>query len=265
MFKGYQNFDYGQIHYLTAGDTGPSIVLLHESPLSNRVFEKCIPALSEWAQVFAPDTPGYGNSDALAKSSTLADYAKVIGESIKLWAGDRQVLICGTHTGASLAIELVNQFPNIASGLFLIGVPFYTEAESSDRIANWCPDIEITEEGEHLNWAWRRYQKIWPTAPLLDRNMAVLDMLSVSDKYNWGYLQAFNYAVGDRIKNVNCALRISAAENEFLFAGSKRLAEQINADFTVFAGLDGQVPLRAPDLFSEELKKFHESLTGIAK
>jgi hypothetical protein len=147
----------------------------------------------------------------------------------------------------------------------LIGVPFYTESESADRIANWCPDIEISEDGKHLDWAWRRYQKIWPTAPLLDRNMAVLEMLSVSDKYNWGYLQAFKYAVADRIKNVKCALRISAAENEFLFAGSKKLADQINAEFIVFKGLDGQVPLRAPELFSKELKKFYESVNGSAK
>ena len=100
---------------------------------------------------------------------------------------------------------------------------------------------------------------------MLDRNMAVLEMLSVSDKYNWGYLQAFKYAVADRIKNVKCALRIAAAENEFLFAGSKKLADQINAEFTVFEGLDGQVPLRAPELFSKELKKFYESMNGSAK
>ena len=265
MEKGYHNFDHGQVHYLTAGVNGPRIVLLHESPLSNRVFEKCVPALTQWSQIFAPDTPGYGNSDALSKSSTLADYARVIGESIRRWAGDNPVLICGTHTGASLAIEVVNQFPNISSGLFLLGVPFYTESESADRIANWCPDIEISEDGKHLEWAWRRYQKIWPTAPMLDRNMAVLEMLSVSDKYNWGYLQAFKYAVADRIKNVKCALRIAAAENEFLFAGSKKLADQINAEFTVFEGLDGQVPLRAPELFSKELKKFYESMNGSAK
>ena len=100
---------------------------------------------------------------------------------------------------------------------------------------------------------------------MLDRNMAVMEMLSVSDKYNWGYLQAFKYAVAERIKNVKCALRISAAEKEFLFAGSKKLADQIKAEFTVFEGLDGQVPLRAPDKFSAELKKFYESTIGSSK
>ncbi len=260
MEKGYQKFDLGQIHFISAGTTGPKIVLLHESPLSNRMFEKSIPVLSQWSQVFAPDTPGYGNSDPLFKDAGLDEYASVLGAAIKNWAGKEKVLICGIHTGASLAIEIGNQFPKICLGLFLIGVPVYSEQDRADRIANWCPDIEIQSGGEHLMWAWNKYLDLWPTAPLLDRNMAVIEMLRVLDRYNWAYQQAFKFDAVNRIKTLSCPIRIAAAENEFLFSGSKNLAIDLNEVFTTFLGLDGAVPLRDPELFSTELKAFLETI-----
>jgi pimeloyl-ACP methyl ester carboxylesterase len=262
MERGYQKSKNGQVHFITSGTTGPRIVLLHESPLSNRVFENCIPNLSEWSQVFAPDTPGYGNSDPLTKDSALDEYAKVVGQAIKNWAGNQKVLICGTHTGASLAIEVANQFNDLAVGLFLIGVPVYSEEQRADRIANWCPDIKIEESGQHLQWAWERYVKIWPSAPLAARNLAVIEMLRVSNRYNWGYLQAFMYDVEKSIRLVNTPIRIAAAEHEFLFTGSKKLADELSVKFVTFENLDGQVPLRNPKMFSDALKSFVQSING---
>jgi hypothetical protein len=90
--------------------------------------------------------------------------------------------------------------------------------------------------------------------------MAVIEMLRVWDRYNWGYQQAFKFDAANRIKTLSCPIRIAAAENEFLFNGSKNLASELDKDFTTFLGLDGQVPLRAPQLFSAELKAFFEMI-----
>lgn len=260
MRKGYLDSSKGQVHFLESGQTGQKVILLHESPLSNKVFEKALPEIAKWAQVFAPDTPGYGNSDPLSPQSVMSDYAKVLVEVIEKWAAGDRVIICGVHTGASLAIEIANQMPSHCKGLFLIGVPVYSPAERDDRIANWCPDIKVTPAGEHFSWAWKRYQEIWPTAPLLYRNMAAIEMLRVSDRYNWGYQQAFLYDVMKQIKQITCPVTIAAAEGEFLFTGSKNLASELNFPFITFSGLDGQVPLRDPVLFSTALSDFADSV-----
>jgi pimeloyl-ACP methyl ester carboxylesterase len=258
--NGYVDLDFGQIHYSAYGQMGPRLALLHESPLSNKVFEKALPILGEWARVFAPDTPGYGNSTPLPRESSLSNLASVLAEAISTWAAGEKVIICGVHTGASLAIEIAAKFPDLCSGLFLIGVPVYSDAQRIDRIANWCPDISIDESGKHLIWAWERYQQIWPTAPVGDRNLAVLEMLRVWERYNWGYLQAFAYRPDIVISSITCPIHIAAAEGEYLYSASEELAKKRNIPFTTFLGIDGQVPLRNPESFSKHLELFSESL-----
>jgi pimeloyl-ACP methyl ester carboxylesterase len=221
--------------------------------------------IGTWGQVLAPDTPGYGQSTPLTSAATLSDYAAELIQGIRAWSNGEKVVVGGIHTGASLSVEIANQAPDLCKGLFLIGLPTYTEEMRASRIKDYAPSIEIKEDGSHVMWAWERYRAMWPTAPLSHIQLATSDLIYNLERYNWAYLQAFKYAVAERIKNVKCALRISAAEKEFLFAGSKKLAEQIKAEFTVFEGLDGQVPLRAPDKFSAELKKFYESTIGSSK
>jgi hypothetical protein len=45
--KGYIDFGEGQLHYATAGDVGPRIVLLHESPLSHRMYDGVIVKMAQ--------------------------------------------------------------------------------------------------------------------------------------------------------------------------------------------------------------------------
>ncbi len=48
--KCYIDLDEGQLHYATAGDAGPRIVLLHESPLSHRMYDGVIVKMAQWNQ-----------------------------------------------------------------------------------------------------------------------------------------------------------------------------------------------------------------------
>lgn len=260
MKRTYVDVGDRQVHATFGGKTGQRIVLLHESPLSNRVYENAFQHLDNWSRYFAPDTPGYGKSDPISRDATMDKYAALLSQAIKQWADGEKVVIVGIHTGASVAIEIAAQYPEICQGLFLIGVPVYNESDRADRIANWCPDISIGVNGEHLQWAWNRYVKIWPTAPIEFRNLAVNEMLNVWDRYNWGYQQAFVYDVKTQIQKVTCPIQIAAAAGEFLHNASQDLAKEFDKPFVTFAGLDGQVPLRNPELFVSELRKFCESI-----
>jgi pimeloyl-ACP methyl ester carboxylesterase len=58
--------DGAEIHYLTAGHDGPAVVLLHGGGLDSAAvsWREALPALADGYQVFAPDLPGYGESDS---------------------------------------------------------------------------------------------------------------------------------------------------------------------------------------------------------
>jgi pimeloyl-ACP methyl ester carboxylesterase len=262
VMKEYLNLESGQLHFAKAGETGPRIVLLHESPLSNRVYFDVMERMSTWSQVFAPDTPGYGQSTPLSSAATLSDFASKLIEGIRLWSKGEKVIVSGVHTGASLSVEIANQAPELCAGLLLIGLPTYTDEMRALRLSEYAPSVEIKEDGSHVMWAWDRYRKMWPTAPLAHIQLATADLIYNLERYNWAYLEAFKYRSEEKIKNVKCPILMSAAEGEFLYEGTKLLAEIEGHEFLGFPGLDwqGQVSLRNPDDLDKALKDFALSL-----
>lgn len=262
LTKDYINLKSGQLHVAKAGDKGPRIVLLHESPLSNRIYFDVMEKMGTWAQVLAPDTPGYGQSTPLASTSTLADFASQLIEGISIWSGGEKVFLGGIHTGASLSVEIANQKPDLCAGLLLIGLPTYTEEMRESRIKTYAPSIELKDDGTHVMWAWDRYRKMWPTAPLADIQLATADLIYNLERYNWAYLEAFKYQAEEKIKNVSCPILFAAAEGEFLYQGTKELAERDGGKFFGFPGVDwqGQVSLRNPVELDQVMKNFIFSL-----
>jgi haloalkane dehalogenase len=260
--KKYFDLTESQLHCAVAGNTGPRIVLLHESPLSHRIYFDVMDQIASWGQVCAPDTPGYGQSTPLTPSSSLGEYAARLIEGIKLWCNSEPVIVGGIHTGASLAVEIANQAPELCSGLFLIGLPTYTDEMRESRIKSYAPGVELTKDGAHLQWAWDRYINMWPAASLEHIQLAVADLFYNLERYNWAYLEAFKYRAEQAIENVRCPILMSAAEGEFLYDGTKALAKKHGFRFHSFPGVDwqGQVSLRNSAELNKALKDFAESL-----
>lgn len=262
VIKDYLNLKSGQMHIAKAGDAGPRIVLLHESPLSNRVYFDVMERMSTWSQTLAPDTPGYGQSTPLSSTATLSEFASQLIEGIRLWSKGEKVIVTGVHTGASLSVEIANQAPDLCAGLLLIGLPTYTDEMRASRIKDYAPSVEVKEDGSHIMWAWDRYRKMWPTAPLSHIQLATADLIYNIERYNWAYLQAFKYRAEEKIKSIKCPILMSAAEGEFLYEGTRDLAEIEGHKFLGFPGVDwqGQVSLRNPADLDQVLKEFASPL-----
>lgn len=260
--KGYIDTSSGQLHYATIGDSGPSVVLLHESPLSNRIYFEAAEKISTWGKVFLPDTPGYGQSSPLTREADLPAYAAVLIEAINSWRGDDKVIIGGIHTGASLCVEIANQAPEICLGIVPIGLPAYSAETRAARLKDYAPDVEIADDGSHALWAWERYRNMWPTAPLEHIQLATADLFYNLERYNWAYHQAFKYDAAAKLKTVKCEVLMTAATGEFLFDATKGLAESEGLPFHAFPGRDGQgqVSLRNSDELSQALKEFSKNI-----
>src|SRR6187401_2444623 len=68
------DLDSAELHYVSAGESGPPILLVHGFPESWWAFHRLIPLLAATHRVFAVDLRGFGDSAAgEADSATAAD------------------------------------------------------------------------------------------------------------------------------------------------------------------------------------------------
>ena len=189
--------------------SGPPVLLLHESPRSSAAFVPMIEALAERFTVIAPDTPGYGGSDPLAlHRPQIPDYADALEEVVD-GLGLERVVLFGRHTGAAIAIEFANLYPERASGVVLDGCPAFTPDEMEELVASYLPPFRPSWDGSHVAWLWSRvrdqltffpWNRQGPASRLavdMPRpsilNRIATDLLLAGDGYRVAYEAAFRH------------------------------------------------------------------------
>ncbi|WP_165950382.1 alpha/beta hydrolase [Actinomadura sp. GC306] len=253
---GYADTDWGRVHYLINGDSGPWIALFHESPLSSRVYERVLPLLGRSARAVAFDTPGYGASDPPpGPDFEIPDYAGMLAQAAA-GIGMARPVLGGVHTGASLAIATAAHLP--AAGLVLSGVPLFDADERADFLANWTPPAPVDGTGSQFAWAVERYLRIWGADVPPDMlHLAVTELMRVAGRYEWGYRAAFRYDPSDALAAADVPVLLLDAEFDML-AAKDALAMELARDarLTVLPGLPGQPHLRSPDRYASALLEF---------
>lgn len=257
---GYVGTEWGQVHYRANGDSGPWIGLFHESPLSSRVFEDVLPELGRHARAVAFDTPGYGASDPPpGREFEIPDYGRVLAQAAAGIGMERPVL-GGVHSGASLAIAAGAHLP--AAGLVLSGVPLFDERERAAFLDGWTPAAPLDARGSQFGWAVERYLRSWgPDVPRDLLHLAVVELMRVADRYEWGYRAAFRFDPSDALAAAGVPVLLLNAEFDVLAAkdaAAARLAR--DARLVVLPGLAGQPHLRAPRDFAAALLAFVRDL-----
>jgi pimeloyl-ACP methyl ester carboxylesterase len=109
--RGYFECRYGQLHLHNAMppgggfEEGTALLCLHDCPGSGRLFVRYLALAGRDRSVYAPDLPGFGESDAPSAAPVLADYAAALGDfldSMRL----RKLDILGVRIGALIGAEL---------------------------------------------------------------------------------------------------------------------------------------------------------------
>ena len=125
--RAYFDCTFGQLHVRTAFpttggfDEQVTLLCLHSSDGSSRMFDRFLPEIADQRSVYAPDLPGFGESDP-APSGSAADGARAISDlanDLRL----RQIDLLGTGFGAAVALELGAARPELVRRLVLVGVP----------------------------------------------------------------------------------------------------------------------------------------------
>jgi pimeloyl-ACP methyl ester carboxylesterase len=94
---------------------------LHHSADSSRTFARFLPEIADDRSVYAPDLPGFGESDP-APAVNYSDAAAAVADlaaDLRL----RQIDLLGFRFGAGVALELAVARPDLVRRLVLVGAP----------------------------------------------------------------------------------------------------------------------------------------------
>ena len=157
--RGYFECRYGQLHVHSAMppgggfEEGVPLLCVHDVPGSGRTFTRFLALAGQDRSVYAPDLPGFGESDGPASRSQIADCAAALGDfidSLRL----RQLAVLGVRGGALLATELASLRPAQVGRVILVSVPLLTKTERDARSQPppASPDGAF-RSAEWLSWA----------------------------------------------------------------------------------------------------------------
>src|SRR5579863_3089653 len=151
--RGYFECRYGQLHVHNAIPSGGGfeeatpLLCLHASPHSGRVFSRFLAIAGVGRSVFAPDLPGFGDSDPPPPRAGVTEHAAAIGDFLDTMRL-RQIDLLGHRFGALVAAELAAARPAQVRRLVLVSPPLADAAEPQPAT--------LTIDGNHLLEEWRR-------------------------------------------------------------------------------------------------------------
>ncbi len=152
--RGYFECRYGQLHVHNAippgggFEEGTPLLCLHPVPHSGRIFRRFLAVAGAGRSAFAPDLPGFGDSDPPPSRAGVAEHAAAIGDFLETMRL-RQVDLLGHGFGAAVATELAAMRPAQVRRLVLVSPPLAASAAEP-------PPMAPALDGSHLPEEWRR-------------------------------------------------------------------------------------------------------------
>jgi len=226
----------GQVHYRevlpNASSERTPLVMLHASPGSSKQIAPLVSLLGLTRPVYAPDTPGNGDTTPLAQEQPeIADLAHATIRFLDAIGLDR-VDLYGSHTGASIAAELSIIAPGRVRRLVLDGMGLYAPEDRDAMLRTYAPEIVPDHQGLHLHWAFmfcRDQSVFWPWYAKDAANRRptglpdpgtlhdfTVEVLKAIGTYHRSYRAAFRYPKRERLALVRVPTLAVTAEDDML-------------------------------------------------
>ena len=257
--RRYLDFPWGQVHLRTvpAEAQAPLLVMLHQSPLSARNYDRLLPLLAGWCRPVAVDTPGYGGSDLPDRQWEVADYARLVLQIADRLEADRFHLFARA-TGTVFAAAAALAAPARVVSLALHGLPVYTAQERADRLAGFAPPFVPSDDGAHLQWIWKRIHDEYPwiDAPLATQ--FVRDYLATGGDFATAYRAIWRYDLRAAAANgiAPPTLLIGGTRDRIAFMQPRAEALLPHAERVVLDDATDFVAEQQPTRFAEVLRGF---------
>ncbi len=241
--RGFVDAPHGQMHYREAGvdKGGTPLLTLHASPGSSRQLVKLIDGLAEHFHVVAPDTPGNGDSEPMFRDEPLIpQLAEAMLHFLDAKGIDR-VDVYGSHTGATIAVELAILAPDRIRSVALDGLSTFEPDELAEILELYAHPFELDIDGayllrifqfcrdQYLFFPWYRKtvegHRVNGLPAPADLHAWVLEVMKAHDTYHFNYRAAFKWNGFDRMPLVKQPVLLFAGANDPLIAQSEALAE----------------------------------------
>ena len=206
----------GQLHYRRAGRLGaPTLVLLHQSPSHSAMFAPLMEALADDFEMIAPDTPGFGASDALGSEFSIAAAAAAISEGV----GQLQIGPCfwfGHHTGAALALQVAALAPEQVTALALSG-PCLLDENLREKLPQLATPVAVGEDGSHLRTLWQRMRAKDESADPMIWQRDTLQAAAAGDAYPQAYAAVAQLDTAAQLQALRCPTLVLAGTEDPLY------------------------------------------------
>jgi pimeloyl-ACP methyl ester carboxylesterase len=233
----------GLMHFRHAGnDTGePPLWMMHAAPASSRSLEPLLASLADGRRVYAPDTPGYGDSaPLLATEPQISDYADAMLRTLDALRLD-VVDLYGFHTGAHIAIEMALAAPQRIRRVVLDGLLVLDDAERVEFLAHYAPAMQPDAAGLQFAWAVNYIRDQAWFFPHFRRDAAhnlghgamsaevlhylVTELLKALGTYHLGYRAVFQHRVLERLQALHVPTLLTADASDPTRSGLRTIAK----------------------------------------
>jgi pimeloyl-ACP methyl ester carboxylesterase len=159
--RGYFECRYGQLHVHNAIPPGGGfeestpLLCLHKSPLTGAVFGRFMLAGGRDRSVYAPDLPGFGDSDAPSGRPGIADYTAALADFLDTMRF-RHIDVLGYGVGSLIAAELAVTRATQIRRVVLVSVPVLNESERESLRRASAATATAVPDATQLTTEWRR-------------------------------------------------------------------------------------------------------------
>ena len=232
--QGYTDLPVGQIHYRTAGD-GPPLLLLHLTLFSSDQFLEVVHILATKYRVIAMDRFGHGTSDPPPQGLIVEDLSSTVVDFLNA-LGVERTSILGQHTGATEAVEVALSHPQRVEKLVLAPCADFSEEYRAQWLtqaptsggeqggdeyrARWLMDAQCREpkmDGSHLIYWWQqRRQNASPATTPEVLHRAVIAALQHMEYVPTIGLAMFRHHISERLPLVQAPTLFMAGEHDVM-------------------------------------------------
>jgi pimeloyl-ACP methyl ester carboxylesterase len=257
--RGYFESRFGQLHVHNAippgggFEEGTPLLCIHQTAGSGRVFERFLALAGRDRSVYAPDLPGFGESDPPPTRPTIADYAGAIGDFLDTMRF-RQIDLLGYQAGALVAAEMAVARPKQIRRVVMVSVPVLNDTE---RDAFRRGSASPTEDGSHLLTEWKRtLESYGPGVPLEVRARAYAEKLKSGVHPTWALAAAQQYASRERLALVTQSALVLRPKDDFWEATLRARELLPKARFIDLADQGNGLFEATPEVVVEVTKEF---------
>ncbi len=213
--RAYAQTGSGQVHYRYAGDPrSPRLVLLHQTPSHSAMYLSLMSQLADQFHLIAPDTPGFGLSDALTQECTVAAFANQLLEFLQA-VGVEECMLFGHHTGAAIAVQMAVEQPQRFAALALCGPTLLSESQRQALPAK-ASTLPAQVDGSHLLAIGQRISGKERCVPVQLIQREVLSALSCGDAYQASYRAVCAQDFAGQVAAVTCPVLAFAGDEDLL-------------------------------------------------